>query len=215
MIPAAPRVPLGEPAETDRDAAWEDHGSFGVHDGVRLAGAPGSPDLADVRFSQCVVAGADLGEAELRGSRWEACSLSGVFAPQFSAARSGWRHVVARQLRVGAADLVDASVSGVAVYGAKLGRVDLRRATVTDVLVEDAVIEELDLDEARLTRVAFRGCRIGRLSLAASVLRDVDLRGAELRVLGPVTGLRGATVGADQLQDLAPAIAHELGLRVV
>lgn len=96
-----------------------------------------------------------------------------------------------------------------------LQNLDLRRATVSDLLIEDGVIEDLDLSEARATRIALKDVRVGRLTLAGSVLRDVDLRGADLRSVGPVTGLRGAVVSSLQLDALAPAIAEELGLRVL
>lgn len=216
MTPAQPRVPLGDPVEGDavREAAWEDFGAFGVHDAVRLGGVPSLTDLTDVTFRDCLVAGADLGEADLTGTRWENCTVRDLTAVHARAARTGVRHVAASRVRVGVAELVDAKLSGVVLRGAKIGRLDLSRATVTDVLLEDVVIEDLDLDGARVTRLALRDARVGRLSLAGARIKDLDLRTCALSVVGPLTSLRGVTITPEQLTELAPALAAEAGLNV-
>lgn len=214
LQPAQPRVPLAEPSSAHHVFGWDEMGWGGEFDGARLEGASGPADLSDVTFRDCVVGRADLSGADLSRSRWEASLLDGLFADEFRAGKSAWRNVVLHQSRIGALDLVDAKVQAVRISGAKLGRIDLRRAVVTDLLIQDAVIDELDLDEARATRVAFQDVRIGRLSLHGSILKDVDLRGAQLAGVGPVTGLRGATITDWQLQELAPALAADLGLRV-
>lgn len=213
--PAPPRVPLAEPSTAHHVLGWEEMGLGGEFDGARLEGNTGPLDLSDVTFRDCVVARADLSGADLTRSRWEASLLSGVFADELRAGKSAWRNVALQQSRVGAMDLVDAKLQAVRISGAKLGRIDLRRAIVTDLLIEDAVVEELDLDEARATRICFSDVRIGRLSVHGCVLKDVDLRGAQLGGVGPVTGLRGATITEWQLQELAPALAADLGLRVM
>ncbi|RKW70499.1 pentapeptide repeat-containing protein [Galactobacter caseinivorans] len=213
--PATPRVPLAEPSSSHHVLGWDEMGLGGEFDGARLEGASGATDLSDVTFRDCVVARADLSGADLTRSRWEGSLLEGVFADELRAGKSSWRNVMLRQSRMGVLDLVDAKVQAVRIGGAKLGRVDLRRAIVTDLLIEDAVIEELDLDEAKATRISFSEVHIGRLSLHGSVLKDVDLRGARLAGVGPVMGLRGAIITDWQLQELAPALAADLGLRVL
>jgi uncharacterized protein YjbI with pentapeptide repeats len=225
IAPVDPRVPLGDPAVTARDAAWDEHGLGGEFDDVRLTGPAaqvlgpgpdgGASDLTDVTFRDCVLARADLSDVRLDRARWQGCLLTDVFADRLGAPRSGWRHVVARRLRAGVVDLADGKVTGVHVIQAKIGSLDLRRATVADLLIEDVVIEDLDLSEARATRVSFRDVRVSRMSVAGAVLRDVDLRDVDLRSVGPVAGLRGAVVSARQLEALAPAFAEEFGIRVL
>lgn len=215
LAPAAPRVPLADPSAATRPVSWEDFGLGGEFDQVLLTGAPEVDDLSDVSFRDCTLRQAGLDGVDLSRIRVEGCTLASVDAAELRATRSHWRHTVIRHLRVGAADLVDSKLQAVAVSGARLGRVDLRRSIVSDVVLEDAVIEELDLEEAKVTRLALREVRIGRLLLGGSVLKDVDLRGAQLSSVGPVQGLRGATISDWQLQSLAPALARELGLRVL
>jgi len=213
--PAAPRVPLADPAETDAAAGWDELGIGGEFDSVRLTGAPGLPELSDVVWRDCVLARVELGGTDLVRARFEGCTLSGVDAAELAASCSHWRHTTVRQLRAGVVDLVASHLQAVRLSGARLGRLDLRRAKVADLLIEDASIDELDLEEANATRVAFRDVRIGRLLVAGAALRDVDLRGARLESVGPVQALRGAVISEWQLQALAPAFAAELGLRVL
>lgn len=213
--PAAPRVPFAEPSQAQAPGAWDGMGLGGEFDGVRLRGAAGPLDLSDVTFRDCVLEQADLSGADLTRARWDASSVEGLFADELRAGRSTWRNVMLARARVGALDLVDAKLQAVRVRGARIGRLDLRRCVVADLLTEDAIIDELDLDEARATRLAFAEVRIGRLSVHGAVLKDVDLRGAQLGAVGPVTGLRGCTITDWQLQELAPALAADLGLRVI
>ena len=97
---------------------------------------------------------------------------------------------------------------------AKLGYLNLRRAKIKDVEFRDVHIDELDAGGANLERITFIDCTIDTLVLNGAKLKDVDLRGARLRSLSGLSSLKGATVSFEQLMDLAPILANELGLRV-
>lgn len=145
----------------------------------------------------------------LSDSRLEGLDVLALTAPD-----AGWRDSEIASSRIGAMELYDANFRRMHFVGCKLGFVNLRGADLSDVAFTDCVIEELDLMRAAAKRISFSGCRIGRLELADSHLSDVDLRGAELADIGSPDGLRGVTVSADQLLDLAPILAARLGVRV-
>ena len=107
-----------------------------------------------------------------------------------------------------------ATWSVVRVRGIKLDFLDLSGAKVSNAVLEDCVIGELELGEADLRSVRFPGCEIGVLGVSGARLTDVDLSGATLRTISSVTGLRGATLSADQLIDLAPLLAANVGIRI-
>lgn len=130
------------------------------------------------------------------------------------ASDSGWRRVEVRDSRIGSAELSGSGWRGVHFSGCKLGYLNLRDAQVSDLLFSNCLIEELDLMRAKATRVGFSNCRVGRLELTGSTLADVDLRGAQLRDVGDLAGLRGATLSLEQLLDLAPLMAERLGVLV-
>ena len=58
----------------------------------------------------------------------------------------------------------------------------------------------------------FVDCNIDELNVAGATLSGVDLTGARLRSLIGVESLRGAIVSSEQLIDLAPILAAQLGL---
>jgi uncharacterized protein YjbI with pentapeptide repeats len=115
---------------------------------------------------------------------------------------------------MGALTAASATWSGIRIRGVKLDFLDLSAAKVTNSVIEDCVIGELELGEAELRSVRFPGTSIGILGTAASRFDDVDLSGARLRTIGSIAGLRGATLSAEQLIDLAPLLAAQAGIRI-
>lgn len=165
-----------------------------------------------------------LADSQVRGVRcqvWKApalslngCRLEQLDVVALSAPNAGWSNTEIATSRIGSIEAFDANLRQVAFVGCKLGYVNLRGADLADVSFTDCVIEDLDLSRAQVKRVSLSGCRITRLELSNSTLRDVDVRGAQLGDVPNPEGLRGATISADQLFDLAPMMAARLGLIV-
>lgn len=145
----------------------------------------------------------------LTDTRLERLDLLSIAAPE-----AGWRDVEFHASRIGSLELYDANFRRVALVGCKLGFVNLRGADLADVSFTDCVLEDLDLMRATASRVSLTGCRIARLEVSQARLTDVDLRGAEVADISGIEGLRGVTIGVDQLLDLAPVLAGRLGIRV-
>jgi uncharacterized protein YjbI with pentapeptide repeats len=88
-------------------------------------------------------------------------------------------------------------------------------------------IADEDLSGTRLEGATFLSCQFrsieadvarwrgvsARLTTFARC-RSTDLRGSSLEDLDGAGGLAGATIDAVQLMELAPALAHHIGLRV-
>jgi uncharacterized protein YjbI with pentapeptide repeats len=158
---------------------------------------------------------------ELVIGRWRARAvvvsdsvLSQLDMVAFAAPESGWREVVVRDSRIGAAEFHQANLRRVEFTGCKFGYLNLRDADLADITFTDCQIEDLDLLRAQAKRVSLPGCRIQHLEVGHSKLADFDLRGAAFGDVSGLEGLRGVTVSADQLFDLAPIMAARLGLMV-
>jgi len=145
----------------------------------------------------------------LTDTRLERVDLLSLAAPA-----AGWRDVEVQASRIGSLELYDANLRRVSFVGCKLGYVNLRGADLADVAFTDCVVEDLDLMRATASRVALTRCRVGRLEVTEARLADVDLRGAQLADISGIEGLRGVTIGIEQLLDLAPVLAGRLGIRV-
>jgi len=90
----------------------------------------------------------------------------------------------------------------------------LAGARIEDVVFEECEIGSLDAGSARLRSVAFVDCAVAELNVVEATLTKVDLSGARLKTLVGVESLRGAVIGQDQLLDLAPLLAAQLGVEV-
>ncbi|MDK1326187.1 pentapeptide repeat-containing protein [Arthrobacter sp. zg-Y1143] len=193
----------GVPAGSQQEAtAWTGE-SFA---GLELRGAV---------FSECSLVSVSLDDADLTAARFLETLLENLYAPVFRAPRTTFRDVELTNPRLGSAELYGGSWNSVRVDGGKIDYLNLRGCTMTNVLVTNCIIGELDLDGARLNRVAFRDCRIDSLLLGnGGSAVDADLRGSALRSITGLAGLKGFTVDEEQLLQLAPLLAAQLGLRV-
>jgi uncharacterized protein YjbI with pentapeptide repeats len=162
----------------------------------------------------CRFDGLELQTWALRGARIIESAFAGANVPAVSAARGGWRDVEIRDSRFGSVEAYDAAWRGIRFTRCKLGYVNLRGAEMLDVAFVDCSIDEIDLLDASARRVAFEATRFASLNASGAGLLDVDLRGADLGQVVGMAGLRGATISADQLQMMAPALAELAGLSV-
>ena len=110
--------------------------------------------------------------------------------------------------------LAGATWTDVRVRGANLGFLNLAGARFQDVVFERCEIGTFDAREAELTSLTFVDCKIDELNVTGATLSKVDLSGARLRSLIGVESLRGAIVSREQLVDLAPILAAQLGLEI-
>ena len=90
----------------------------------------------------------------------------------------------------------------------------LGKVAVEDQAEPPRASQELDLAGVTATRVSFVNCRAGSLALAHARLKDMDLRGLEVGSFSNLEGLSGATLDAQQVTALAPALAAHLGIRI-
>jgi uncharacterized protein YjbI with pentapeptide repeats len=126
------------------------------------------------------------------------------------------RDVEVIDARLGGAQAHGAVLERVVLQGGKLDYLNLRGAKLKDVVFDACVLVEPDFGGASLERVAFVDCVVKDADLNKATLKDVDLRrAAELSVASGIGGLRGAAISPEQLIDLAPALAAELGMRVL
>ncbi|GAA1366779.1 pentapeptide repeat-containing protein [Arthrobacter rhombi] len=172
-------------------------------------------DLEDTVFTDCTLRRVSFQGAALNRATFGTCEITDLSAASLRAPDSGWWNTRLQRTRIGSAELHGANVRAVLFEGGKLDLVNLRGAKLRDVVFRSLIIDELDLGDVQAERIAFEDCRIGMLVLHGARLKDVDLRGAAIAGLSGVAGLRGATVSELQLQDLAPLLATESGLRVL
>jgi uncharacterized protein YjbI with pentapeptide repeats len=210
-----------------------------MHDGhmsepVRLSPFTGErleerADYDGTAFNDLDLAGQDARDARFAECRFERCNLDGTRLPRVrlldsrlievrgasvDLADSTWRGSSMEGARLGAVTLTGAAWADVRVERCKLGFVNLADARLEDVTFRESAIETLDLRLAQVRTVSFVDCSVDELNVSGASLAGLDLSGARLRSLVGVESLRGAIVSREQLVDLAPLFAEQLGIDV-
>lgn len=153
-------------------------------------------------------------DVDLQGTTIRESEIVRPSAVTVHAARGEWSDVRLAGGRIGVLEAYEATWSTVELTGLKASYVNLRACTLTDLTLTDCRIDELDLADARIQRALLSGSQIDRLTVQGATLEGFDLRGATIGEVVGISSLRGAIISPDQLIDLAPALAHAVGLSV-
>lgn len=207
--PAGVSLPHLKPFDGNAIKAGTDHDTVDFVD-LDLSGR----DASDTRFLECRLLRCSLDGASLRRARFIGSLLADANATSLDLSDSTWRDAQISGGRLGAVSLAGASLTGVRVRGGKFGFANLSGARLEDVVFEGCEIGSLGARSAQLRRVTFLDSAVEELDIAGATLSEVDLSGARLKSLIGIESLHGAIIGAGQLQDLAPLLAEQLGLRI-
>ncbi len=168
------------------------------------------------RFMDCALRRCALDEAGLAKARFLDSVLDGVRGVGTDLAGASLRDVELVDARLGGVQMHGAVLERVVVRGGKIDYLNLREARLRDVVFEGCVLVEPDFAGAVLERVEFRDSVVRGADFGGVRMSDVDLRGvAELTLARGLAGLAGAVISPAQLLDLAPAMAAQLGVRVL
>jgi uncharacterized protein YjbI with pentapeptide repeats len=210
---SVPQLEISLPALTRFSGGrLQTHGDHDAIDFVELDLS--GQDATDSSFLECRLHRCRLDGSTMRRVRITESLLSDLHGASVDLTDSTWRDSHITGGRLGAATLVGARWDGVRVRGSHFGFVNLAGAHLDDVVFEGCEIDGLDARTAELHSVTFIDCRLDELNVAGATLSKVDLSGARLRTLVGVESLRGAIVSHEQLVDLAPLLAAQVGLEV-
>jgi uncharacterized protein YjbI with pentapeptide repeats len=153
--------------------------------------------------------GQSFARARLTDVELVRCDLSGC---DFS--ESVWRRVQLVDCRVSAIDLSQSDLRDVSFRDCRLDDANLRLAHLRRIHFDGSSLAGAEFTGGRLDTVEFEGSDLAGADFSHARCAAVDLRGARLDGLQGIAALAGATIAADQLFGLAPALARALGLRV-
>ncbi|UYK41459.1 pentapeptide repeat-containing protein [Microbacterium terricola] len=210
--PLPPRSAAPDLPRVLEDAdGWRPHADLQQ---VRLAGLTGDVDLAHARLTECVVATASVDRLDLSGATLVDVEVEEPRATAIAAGSGRWRSVRVTGGRIGTLDLARAELEAVELRGVRIDYLALTQATVRDLLIVDCTIGTLDVPFARLERVSVEDSRADEVDTRELRAKDLDLRGLDALAYTDPTALRGATLSARQVAELADAFAAALGIDV-
>jgi uncharacterized protein YjbI with pentapeptide repeats len=171
-------------------------------------------DAAHSDLTECVFDDVTVETLDLTGATLVDVEVTGIRATSVPARAARLRRVRFTGGRIGTLDLADAEIDEVELRGIRIDYVSLGGARVEDLLVAGCTIGTLDIPQATLTRVAFEATRADEVDTRGLRCEHVDLRGLEALSYLDLAALRGATLSPAQIEQLAPAFAAALGIRV-
>ncbi len=160
---------------------------------------------------ECTLEDCRMDEARLTGlhvvdSTWVRAAASGLVAPH-----SLWRDCEVRDSRFGLLDLSSSTLLRLTITDAKIDYLNLRGSTLREVVLTRVQVGEVSLTDAMGTGIRFAGCTMGTIELHNSRLTSTDLSTSSLQRVDGLDSLRGVILSAEQVMDLAPAMAAHLG----
>jgi len=96
----------------------------------------------------------------------------------------------------------------------KFDEAGFRFASFKRVRFENCMLRQADFSNAKLSHVTFTGCDLEATNFISASCTNVDVTTENLANVKGILGLKGATISAEQLIQLAPLLASELGFHV-
>lgn len=171
--------------------------------------------LHDVRLQRCRIIGVSLAGTlfnglELRDIIGTALDAVGARMPKATLTR-----VELHDCRLSGLDLAEATLRHVRFVGCRLDGVNLRMADAESIRFDDCDLRDTDFGQAKLRDVRFSGSRLVGVDFSNARCERVSLCGARVERITGTTGLRGTTIGVDQVLPLAPAVFADLGITIL
>ena len=181
---------------------------------LQLTGTADGVDAPAMTLRECRASGVSFAAANMerldgRELIFDRCTFTGAKLPRLAIHRT-----LFRGCRMTGVDIPDGSLTDVVFEDCKLDVASFRFTRLKRVLFRDCILTEVDLGGATATAVRFERCDLGRAQLSHARLAGCDLRTCGLTGVIGVTSLRGAIISEEQLLDLAPVFAADLGLDV-
>jgi len=183
--------------------------------GLLLEGVDGSDvrgkgvEIIESRFTKCTLSQAAIEKFQLRDCILDGCDLTAGSFPNAS-----WHVIEILNSRCSGLQLQMGMLKNVLFKNCKLDLANLRFARLENVAFIDCVITDIDFYNAQLKNVAFTRSALEGVTFSGSTLKNVDLSGSPIVSINGIQSLKGASISQEQLMQLAPYFAREIGITV-
>lgn len=163
--------------------------------------------------------GARLDKVALTGAVLTKCELMDVECSKLEAAALGASGANLLRVRMAdsrctGAEFGEGLFTDCLFRNVKFDQAGFRFARFERVRFENCVLRRADFGNATFKDVVFTGCDLEDCSFMSATCKNVDVSGEDITVAKSILGLKGATISAEQLIQLAPLLAAELGFIV-
>ena len=207
--PEAPRLPDVLP-ERVAGAAVDDGDTLTE---VELTGAAWAGVRADgVECTEVVLAEPDVSGSELLGWTLRDAVLRDANLANATIRGGEWTRVLVDGGRLTGLQVAEAELRDVVWRGCGADMAAFRHTRLAHVTFADCNLREADFTGIRAEHVRFLDCDLRQAAFHHARFAASELRRCRLEGVEGVEGLRGAAVEMGQLLELAPTLAHALGI---
>jgi uncharacterized protein YjbI with pentapeptide repeats len=186
-----------------------------VLDGVRLDGADLSGvSVAQVRMLECALVDCTADTAELPGVTAVDVYVGDLNAQTLSFREGDWRDATWADMRVGALLADGGELTDVTIRDSRIDLLSLRGTRIRRLTLSNCRVDTLDVSMATIEDLAVIGGSVGELFSGGARMARVDVSDTALGAVGHPGSLRGLVLSSEQVDDIAPALAAHLGIKV-
>ncbi|HSX30989.1 MAG TPA: pentapeptide repeat-containing protein [Candidatus Saccharimonadales bacterium] len=162
------------------------------------------------KLDNVALTGADLEKLECADT-----VITKLEAAALRAYKANLLRVVLNDSRLTGAEFAETHFEDCVFKNVKFDDVGFRFATFKRVRFENCILRAADFSNAQLAHVTFSGCDLEAANFISAECKGVDISSEDLTTIKGVLGLKGASISTEQLIQLAPLLATELGFKVI
>jgi uncharacterized protein YjbI with pentapeptide repeats len=178
--------------------------------------------IADTDFSdvtRLIATGSTFKQVLITGVNLDKCDCTDVEFGRLEAAglrtyKARFQRVTFTDCRLTGADFAEAIFEDCVFKNVKLDEAGFRFAKFTRVRFEDCMLSATDFSSARFAQVMFTSCNLEGTNFDAAQCANTDISSEDITNVRGILGLKGATISPEQLVQIAPLLAAELGFQI-
>ncbi len=117
-------------------------------------------------------------------------------------------------VRASGADFAEAEIKDCIFRDVKLDGVGFKLSNLKRVRFENCILKGIDFYGSMFDNVTFTGCDLENAHFDKVKLQSVDFRGENITAIKGMVNLKGAIISSEQLYQIAPILAADIGLVV-
>lgn len=165
-----------------------------------------------VYFKACQLVSVDLSTLSLPQLTLRECLVSNSEAAGLDCNSGFFEHSTFRNTRASGVQMYESKQKYVTYNDCKLDLANFSGSQLKKVRFENCLLYNVDFTNVLFDGVTFMGCELEKTNFSNARVKGLDLRSSRLSEVIGSASLKGALVTYDQLLELAPSLAQDIGL---
>lgn len=186
--------------------------SGGEYTNLNISSMQLNAEAKNVYFKQCQLLAVSLSTLSLPALTLKDCLLSNCEAAGLDCNSAYFEHTTVSNSRTSGIQLYESKQKQVTYIDCKLDLANFSGSHLKHVRFENCLLQNADFTNVSFEKVEFIGCELEKANFSNARVKSLNLRSSKLVGIIGTTSLKGAMVTYDQLLELAPSLAQDVGL---